>query len=222
MNYPSTISFARPAAIFTLTGSICMLFGAALLQISTADLDLALETGGLSEYLEKVNNNRPILVTNLTVWIIGVILIGLAGTMMAKLGNKKPVLSHITSFNFLIGVPIVVISYMAWMTVVVRLSPDSGISEGLVNSMGWFATHADWVATILILGTGPLLISLTGRGIWIPKWLYVWSIIAFITGILNGIAMFTNMLTTLGIIIIPVGMGWMIAASIVLFRVKGE
>ncbi len=212
---------AKIAAITVLIGSIFMIGGAALMGISGADLDKALDENDLANYLAAAKEGRVLLILNLTLWICGVILIGLAGTLMANLSDTRKVISKIIIYNYSIAIPIVVIAYSAWFAIVVRLSAhDPQDSAVLAEVVGWFASRADWIATILVLGTGPVLITLSGRDNWVPKWLHIWSFICLFTGVLNLTGMFAGGLTTYGFLIIPVGMGWMFASSAVLFKIS--
>ncbi len=214
-------NIAKTGAYAALIGSLCMLSGAAMLAISGADMDLALETNDISGYLTAVGNNRILLIINLSLWIFGVIILGAAATMMISLGRQRIVLSKLAQYNYQVAIPIVVISYVAWMTVILPVSGNTSEEVAfLTESIGWFATRADWVATILVLGIGPVLISLAGRNIWVPKWLLKWSYTALVSGILTILALYIGGMTTFGFTIIPVGMGWMVASSVVLFRIK--
>ncbi len=212
---------AKTGSVTVLVGSICMILGAALLNFSGADLDGALSNKTLTEYLIAANENRILLITNLTLWIFGVITLGIAGTMMANLNKNETILSKIVNYNFTIAIPIVVIAYAMWLAIVVRLSAhDAGDAAILADVLGWFASRADWIATILVLGTGPFLITISDTTKWVPKWLRIWSYIALFAGLLNLIAMMADGLTSYGFLIIPVGMGWMVASFFVLSRLS--
>jgi hypothetical protein len=196
-----------------------MVAGAVLMTISGADLDLALEMNEISNYLVTANQGRFWLITNLCVWIVGVILLGAAATSISKLPTKRPEISLLIRYCYSLAIPIVVIAYSAWLAVVVKLAPQTNPNTILVaETVGWFASRADWIATILVLAIGPVLISVAGRNEWVPNWLRVWSYLALFTGLLNAVAMFAGGLTTYGFLIIPVGMGWMFATSVVLFK----
>lgn len=219
MNNNFEKSAKKIGAITTLLGSLCMLSGAAMMLASGTDLDVSLAANDMAGYLTAVNESKSILISNLSVWVVGVILLGVAASMMTYLSRENQVLSHIARYNYWIGIPIVVISYMAWLSVVVRLTSYEPTSvSAIAEALGWFASRADWVATVLVLGTGPLLLSLAGKNSWVPKWLMVWSYFCFVAGFLNILAMYLDGLSTYGFLIIPVGMGWMIASSIVLFK----
>lgn len=206
-------------AYATLVGSICMLTGAALWGASGADLDQSLNNADMAGYLKAALSAQNLLIANLSVWIIGVILLGVGANMMALLSEQKPVLTQLIRYNYGVAVSIVVVSYMAWLAVVVRLSASASPEvAAIAEAVGWFGTHTDWVGTVLVLGTGPVLICTAGRGIWVPNWLRVWSYITLFTGVLTTIAQYAGGLTSYGFIIIPIGMGWMIAAAITLFR----
>jgi hypothetical protein len=69
----------------------------------------------------------------------------------------------------------------------------------------------------LIIGFGPLCLSYAGIGDWVPGWLALWCYLAGITGLLSIVGMLTG-ITALEFFIIPFGIGWMIAAGIVLVR----
>lgn len=212
---------AKVAALTVLIGSICMIGGAALMGISGADLDKSLYQNELAIYLKTAAEHSTLLITNLTLWILGVILIGVAGTLMANLSDTRKIVSKIVTYNYSIAIPIVVIAYSAWLAIVVRLSAhDPGESAVLAEILGWFASRADWIATILVLGTGPFLITLSGHENWVPKWLRIWSYLCLFAGFLNLIAMFAGGLTTYGFLIIPVGMSWMIASFFVLNKLS--
>ncbi|MDF9799385.1 hypothetical protein OKW21_004648 [Catalinimonas alkaloidigena] len=219
MEKQNILTATKIGAYTTLIGSLCMLCGAALWGSSGADLDAALDTAELENYLTTAHEKSTLLIANLSVWICGVMLLGVGATMMLSISTKRLIIAKIAQYNYWIAIPIVVVSYVAWLAVVVRLAPNNSPSvAAIAEAVGWFATRADWIATILILGTGPLLISFAGKDDWVPKWLLIWSIICLFTGILNALAMYAGGLTTYGFLIIPVGMSWMIASSIVLFR----
>ena len=142
--------------------------------------------------------------------------------MMASLCVQRQAIAKIAMYSYWIAVPLAVASFVAWLAVVVRLSPDSSpTAASIAEAMGWFASRADWIATILIVGIGPALISVAGRSNWVPKWLAGWSFAALFAGLLCAIAMYAGGLTTYGFLIVPIGISWTIASSIVLFKRAG-
>lgn len=219
MNNNFEKSATKIGAFTTLLGSICMLGGAAIWGASGADIDVFLASNDMVGYLTAASASRTMLIANLSLWIVGVLLLGVAATMMTYLSRENQIISLIVRYNYWVGLPIVVISYVAWLSVVVRLTAYEPSSvSAIAEAVGWFAARADWVATVLVLGTGPLLLSLAGKNSWVPKWLMVWSYFCLVAGFLNIIAMYLGGLTTYGFLIIPVGMGWMVAAGVVLYK----
>lgn len=219
MNHDFDKSATKIGAFTALLGSVCMLAGAAIWGASGADIDVSLAANDLIGYISAANESKTLLITNLSIWIVGVLFLGVAASMMTYLSRENQILSIIARYNYWVGTPIVVISYMAWMAVVVRLTsfePSSVVA--IADVVGWFASQADWVATVLVLGTGPVFLSHAGKNSWVPKWLLVWSYFCLVAGFLNILAMYLGGLSTYGFLIIPVGMGWMVASSVVLFK----
>lgn len=216
-------SAARSAAVAALLGSVCMLVGAAVMSSTGADIDKYLYANDMAGYLKQASASQNSLILNLSLWIAGVILLGAAATLMTMIGGQNPVRVQLVRYNYGIGIPLVVVSYMAWLAVVVRLAASaSPEAAAIAEAVGWFGVRADWVATALVIGTGPVLLSAAGKGIWVPGWLRVWSYLCLLAGILTTIAQYTGGLMSYGFLIIPVGMSWMIAAGVVLWRGKFE
>lgn len=213
-------AIARTAAWTGLLGSICMLAGAALLGSTGADLDQAMLDDDITGYLAVAAGARTQLIVNLSVWIVGVFLLGIAARMMTLLSSNGTVMAHLVRYNYGVAIPLVIASYMAWMAVVVRGTlMDQASAAPVAEVVGWFGVMADWVATIMVLGLGPWLIARSGYGTWVPRWLYTWAHLCLVAGAMNLLAMYAGGLTTYGFAVIPVGMGWMIGASIVLLKV---
>ncbi|MDX1642550.1 MAG: hypothetical protein R3220_12680 [Balneolaceae bacterium] len=208
----------RLGSYSALVAALFMIAGAVLKVTSGADLDVALTNGSPAEYLAKLSDVRYMLVMNLSFWIVGVFFLGVAGSAMAKLCEQSPVTAGIIKLGYFTGVPLAIVSFIAWLTLVVQLNPNASQTEiKIFEVIGWFVSRADWTATILVVGVGPAMISYSGRGDWVPGWLSVFGIFPAIASILTAIAMFTNALTTYGFAIVPIGLLWMIAAGMALF-----
>jgi ABC-type transport system involved in cytochrome c biogenesis permease subunit len=107
------------------------------------------------------------------------------------------------------------------MALVVLIAPDtSDTAVYIARVVGWLGARADDIATALFLGAGPLFISLAGHGDWVPRWLLRWSYLAFFCGLLSIVVLYFPGMSQYGFVIVPVGMGWMVAAGIVLLRKK--
>lgn len=214
----------RLGAYTAIGGSVCALTGTAFWAAAGADIDVALAGGDIANYLTTAGENTFLLVANLTMWILMVFLLGIAATAMTSLSEQRPTLARVALYCYWTGVPLVIGAYVAWLAIVVQIAPDTSPAAVLVTAVvGWFASRADWVATILIVGIGPTLISLAGRDDWVPVWLLRWSFVTAVAAVLNAVAMLTggSGLSTYGFLVVPIGVGWMIAAGIVLFRRAG-
>lgn len=219
MNISHNKDTTRFGAYTTIIAAVLMIIGAILKVVSGADLDIALTTGSPSVYLTKLSDVQHILVMNLTFWVVGVFFLGIAGTTLANLCPQKQNLAQLIKLGYYTGVPLAIVSFIAWLSLVVQLSPDASSTEiTLFETIGWFISRADWTATILVVGVGPTLISLAGKDDWVPTWLAWGGILTAIAALLTAIAMFTDALTSYGFAIVPIGLLWMIAAGIVLFR----
>lgn len=224
MDAQNTTFATRLGAYTAIAGSACAILGAALGIVSGADMDASLASNDMATYLTTAGETSRLLVANLTLWIVMVLLMGIAATAMTALCEKRPMMAQVARFCYWAGAPLVLGAYVAWLAVVVQVAPDtSPAAIALAKAMGWFASRADWVATILIIGIGPTFISLAGRDAWVPRWLLRWSFATAVAGLLNAVAMFTggSGLGSYGFLIIPVGVGWMVAAGIVLLRGVG-
>ena len=105
------------------------------------------------------------------------------------------------------------------LAVVVLLSGESSATAvSMAEVVGWMGARADDLATALIIGIGPLLISLAGRDEWVPTWLLRWGFLAGAVGIFSIFVLYLPGMSKFGFIILPIGMGWMIAAGVVLLR----
>ena len=96
--------------------------------------------------------------------------------------------------------------------------------EALAEALGFFASRADWIATVLLVGVGPALIAASGRDTWVPGWLAIWGALALLAGLLTTLTTLTTLavgLTTYGFLVVPVGLGWTIAAGVVVLRESG-
>jgi hypothetical protein len=211
----------RIAAYFAIAGSACAISGATLLMASGTDLDRALSETDMAGYLQAAGARAGLVEANLIAWIFMVFLLASAGLLMARLDPSRGIASRLASAAYLAGAPLVLAAYVAWLSIIVTIAPDtSPASLQLATTIGWFASRADWIATILFLSAGPFLLSMAGRNVWAPLWLVRWSYAAAAAGVLNAVAMFAGGagLSTYGIAIIPIGVGWMIVSGIALLK----
>ncbi len=220
MNYQTTYKTAAKAA---LLGAVSMLIGAALWGSSGTDLWHALETETIEEYLTLAGGLKGQLITNLSVWIVGVFIFGLAGVIMAGLAKEKSFYSLLADYTYRVAVPMVMVSYLIMLAVVVQIAPDiSPTHLAITKVLGWIGVRIDDIATFLMLGLGPLFISFSGKSQWVPRWLKIWSYLAAILGVISIGVLYFPGLGKYGFVVIPVGVLWMLAASIVLFKLSRQ
>jgi hypothetical protein len=214
---------ASLAAYAAIAGTVTMLAGAALWGTSGTDLWAALDTGDMAGYLQAAGAVRAQLVANLIVWIVGVLILGFAGTMLAQLPTRRPALADAALLCYRTAVPLAIISYIAMLAVVVQIAPDSSpMAVTSAEIVGWLGARADDLATALILGPGLLFFSIAGKETWAPGWLVVWGYVAGLVSLLSLVFAFIPGMAALGFLILPVGMGWLLAAGVVLLRHKSD
>jgi hypothetical protein len=215
----NTIAITRLAGYAALCGAITMLVGAALWGASGTDLWAALDKRDMAGYLIASAEMKSLIVANLSVWIIGVLILGVAGAMMTEISSKEKGSVLVARVCFGTAVPLAIISFIAMLAVVVQVAPDTSASALSVASVvGWIGARADDLATALIVGAVPFFVSRAGRGEWVPGWLARWGYAAGVVGVLSLVVLYLPGLSALGFLIVPVGIGWMLAAGVVLLR----
>jgi hypothetical protein len=213
----------RDAGLATIAGASTMLIGAALWGTTGTDLWAALDADDLAGYLVAIAPHRGQLIANLSFWIVGVLILGVAGNLLGGLSRSRPTLSRIGSVCVAVAVPLGIVSYFAMLVLVVQIAPDtSPTSVQIARAFGWFGARADDLATALILGAGALCFSLAGRGEWAPRWLVGLGWLCALFAVLSLVAPFFpgTALAPLWFVIVPVGMLWLFAAGVVLVRRK--
>jgi hypothetical protein len=135
-----------------------------------------------------------------------------AEALMSVFCMARPGLAQMGMVLMRIAASIAIVSFIA--TLAVAFYANS-VEAALI--MGWFGARVDDVATMLLVGFGPLSLSIAGKGDWVPGWLNVRGFLAGIAGMLVIIGLFTG-IVPLSFIIIPFGIGWMIAAGVVLIK----
>ena len=221
MNSENITLATRIGGYTAIVGALCAITGAALWVGSGTDMDRSLVEGDMASYLASAGQSSGLLIANLTIWIVMAFLMGIAATCMASLCLARQVLARIAIYCYAVGVPILLTAYVAWLAIITQLAPEpSPISVQIAGTVGWFSSRAVWIASILGVGIGPLMLALAGRDEWAPRWLVRWSYLTVVAAMLNAAAMLTGGqgLSTYGFLIIPVGVGWMLAAGVALLR----
>lgn len=197
-----------------IAGAVSMFLGAAFWGASGTDLWSALANHEIESHLQQLVAVKRLLVVNSSFWILGVLLLGTAVHLMAGYSGAKSGWTRLATTSISAAVPIAIVAFITMLAPAIHLpAPDTAYLTG------WIGARLDDLATVFIIGLCPLLLSITGRQEWVPGWLFVFGIVAGITGLLSIISLLTG-IVPLGFIIVPVGLGWMIAAGVVL-RKKG-
>ncbi len=210
-NKKKTLVFAGYVSI---AGAVSMLAGAALWGASATDLWQALANNQMESHLAQLEPVKQLLVANTIFWILGVLLLGTAVSLMSGFCSSNPRMAQLTLVFIRSAVPIAIVSFIIMLSLAIH--PPAVDSA---NNIGWIGVRLDGLATVLIIGTSPLFLSIGGRTDWVPGWLAVWGYLAGIAGLLVVIGMLTGVVD-LEFFIIPFGIGWMIAAGVVLIRKK--
>ena len=146
---------------------------------------------------------------------------GASLNVMGRLSMNRPGAARAAQSVVGAAVPLAIISFIAMMAVVIKVAPDSSPTGlALAEVVGWIGIRADDLATALIVGGGPMLLAFAARGTWMPIWLVWWGYVAGVVGLFSLVVLFIPALATLGFLIVPVGIGWMIAAGVVLLASK--
>jgi len=212
---------ARTSGIIAIAGSITMLVGTAVWATSGADLDKALDGDTMADFLTDAANSGAALVANLSLWMLGVVLLAIGGLGLVRRGRQDSLASVIGRFSLTAGAGLALGAYSLWLGIVLGLAPAhvAGASViGTARALGYAASIGDWVATVMILGVGVGAIAAAGREVWVPRWLWIWGMASIAAGVLAILGLFLEARTTLTMIMLPVGMLFLIAAGIVAFR----
>jgi hypothetical protein len=206
----------NPSLKFTgymsILGAVTMLIGAALWGASGTDLWQALANQEMEAHLSNVAQVKPLLVANTVFWCLGVLMLATAGTLIASLSDLKFGLNQLAVVCMRSGASLGIVAFIVMLSLVIQ---QPSVETGSI--IGWIGTRLDDLATMLIIGAGPMMLSIAGKKQWVPSWLMIWGVLAGMAGILGIIGMLTGV-SALSFIILPFGMGWMIAAGIVLLK----
>lgn len=209
MAYKKTLTFAGGVSI---AGALSMLIGAACWGASGTDLWQALATNEMESYLSQLPSAKQLLVINTCFWVLGVLLMATAGTLMAGFCTVNHGLAEMAKVFSRTGASVAIVSFIIMLSLAIVIP-----SADVAALIGWIGARLDDIATMLIVGFSPLCLSIAGKGDWVPGWLSVWGFLAGIAGVLGIISLMTG-IVALGFIIIPIGIGWKIAAGIVLVK----
>ena len=223
MNDHSASFNTRFAGLTTITGAITMLAGAATWVTSGTDLDATLTGGSMSDYLISANAASATLHLNITLWTLGAVLMCAGGCQLALMGRARPQPAGLACFAYAVGAGSAIVFFPLWLGIIKGLAPAHAGGTDLsavAIALGEAATIADWVDTVMILAVGSICVAQAGKESWVPRWLVIWSYVVGVAGLLALIGLFTGDRSTYAMLIVPVGVGWLIAAGVVAMRQK--
>lgn len=203
----------RVGGLCLLVGSLVMIAGAAVWAGTGTDIAAALADGSLDYYLNAASASREALAINLGLWVIGAALLG-AGTVI--LSGGEPEVNGagrgLTQAAGGAGFGIAAVAFLMWFGLI---RAAVGIDTGAAEALAWSAWNLDVLATSLLIGLAPLALALTLRSRWVPTWLVIWAAVAAIAAVASWVAIPIGAGSTLGMVIVPVGIGWCIVAGVV-------
>lgn len=213
---PGTRADLRTGGVLLATGAITMFLGAIAWATTGTDLDAALVGGDVAGYLASASDSAVPLRLNLSLWIVGVVLIGMGGTNLS--GRVAPAWRGVSRFTFIAGPASAIVFFSMWLAIVVTIAPAHAVGDEaalLGAALGQAATIADWIATALIVGLGAFALS---RSDWSPRWLRTWGSIALAAGLVALVALAFLDRSPIGFAVVPIGLGFMVAAGITAIR----
>lgn len=203
--------------LLLIAGAVIMISGAIFLGTTGTDLWAATTNGTMQDYMIQIKGHIPPLVANLSLWILGVMVIGLAGSNLSKLNFQNHFWSVVALQFYRIG-PILGIMAFLLMLSLVLVVPAEAEALLLADAIGWLGTTIDDLATMMLIGFGPLAICQAAKENWMPIWLFWWGQLAGLVNLIYLISLFIDAALGLTPVIIVLGMGWLIASGIVLLR----
>lgn len=195
-----------------------MAIGAIAWATTGVDFDTALEAGASLQLYADIAESRGTLMLAFTSWMLATPFFLAAGALVARRHADRPA-ALLAGSMMQMGAAVAVVAFMGFLTMTVAMAPlHATLSGELATTMNYLVSRADWIATILIIGLPPALLSFAMREEW-PRWLVIGGYLGLLTSALTILAMATGTgLATFGFAIVPVGMAWSLAVGIRLVR----
>ncbi len=205
----------RSSGWVMVLGAVTMLVGAALYFSSGADAWKAVSSGDTTAFLVDAASSTSVLYAGLAAWSIGALTMAIGGGMVAGASGGSAGWAARTSFA--VGAAVAIPAFLL-LGALTRLAGAGSTSYELADTLAFLGTTLDDIATIIIIGLSPVLLALSGRRAWMPRWLVGWAALAGLSGLLSAVAIFLGQSASLGFAIVPIGIGWMIATGVVAVR----
>ncbi len=211
---PSGANWA--GGMLSVIGAITMTVGGGVYTTAGADLWGFVDSDvGVDAYMADAAAAVSTLHATHAMWIAGVFILAIGGILLTRGGPDT--LSVAARASYMIGAALAIPAFLA-MVALTRLAESGTDAPGLAESLGFLGARTDDVATVVIIGLGPLLISLANRDGWMPAWLVRIGMVAGLAGAASLVSLFFGAAGTIGFIIVPIGMVWSIAAGAITIR----
>ena len=211
-----TITSGRAAGTLSIVGAAAMGVGGIVYSAAGADLwGLVDSDVGVDTYLTDAAASVSTLHAAHAIWIAGVLILALGGILLTRGGQDTP--SVIARGTYTVGAALAIPAFLT-MVALTRLAESGTDAPGLAESLGFLGARTDDVATAVIIGLGPALISLANRDGWMPVWLVRIGMIAGLAGLVSLVSLFFGAGATIGFAIVPLGIIWTIAAGTITLR----
>lgn len=212
----------KTAGWIAMAGVVGMASGAALVTASGVDADAALANRDIAGYLAGAYDAQSTLVTGLGVWMIAIAVLCAGGALLAAT-SPDGTARRLSTFGFTTGGGTAILFFSVWMGVIIGLAPAHAAGqsvEAVALALLSGAVNADWVITVMIVGVGAGFLVLSGRGSWAPVWLVRWAYLSLVVGALALVSIVAGQ-RELAFVIVPIGLGLVVATSIVAIRGRG-
>ena len=204
----------RPAGFVMLGGVLLMVIGAGLYFSTGADLWESLQAREMAAWLTSAADNTATLYANLAFWIAGSVMLGVGGALATHRVDNPA--GRGARFLFGLGPALSVPAFIA-MASIVRLSEAADASAQIADTVGFVGARLDDLATVILVAIAPVLLVVSARNDWVPRWLRLFGYVAGVAGLLSLVTIFTGY-SALSSLIIPIGLGWTVSAGVVAVR----
>lgn len=206
----------RAGGLLSIVGAVAMGTGGAVYTSTGADLwGLVDGDVDINTYLADAAASVSTLHTAHTIWIAGVLALALGGVLLTGRSSDDP--STAARATYTIGAALAIPAFMT-MIALTRLAETGADAPALTEALAFLGARLDDLATVVIVGLGPVLITIANRRTWMPGWLAALGVACGAAGLLSIISIYFGQSATLGFLIVPIGLAWTLAAGIVTIR----
>jgi len=206
----------RAGGLLSIIGAVAMGTGGAFYTSTGADLwGLVDGDVDINTYLADAAASVSTLLVAHTIWIAGIVALTLGGVLLT--GRSSDHTSTAARATYTIGAALAIPAFMT-MIALTRLAETGADAPALTEALAFLGARLDDLATVIVVGLGPVLITIANRRTWMPGWLAALGVASGAAGLLSIISMFFGQSASLGFLIVPIGLAWTLAAGIVTIR----